>query len=231
MRTVISRGSVRGGLLSAAMAGSLVLGATGCGGDGDKDKLPKDYKVVAGTQLCGGGAVSADASRALKVITGSSRFEASAERYTVAKAAADLVAAFSTSTVTVTKDVCRVFMPIGAPDFELRITWRLTDDVSTDDPAAPKFTVLKMGEESLAAADMAYVYFGCRSDKFANSSEGAHIVIGVERWGMPKPPEGDVEALKDAYATVAHSVSLAMAKELRCEKNGGLPARPVLDPA
>ncbi|GGW20663.1 hypothetical protein GCM10018980_44240 [Streptomyces capoamus] len=48
---------------------------------------------------------------------------------------------------------------------------------------------------------------------------------------MPKPPEGDVEALVDAYATVAHSFSLAMAEELRCEKNGGLPAKPVLNRA
>ncbi|WP_416518298.1 hypothetical protein [Streptomyces achromogenes] len=48
---------------------------------------------------------------------------------------------------------------------------------------------------------------------------------------MPKPPEGDIKALKNAYATVAHSFSLAMAKELRCEKNGGLPAKPVLIPA
>jgi hypothetical protein len=48
---------------------------------------------------------------------------------------------------------------------------------------------------------------------------------------LPKEPEGDIEALKDAYVTVARSFSLAMAKELRCEKNGGLPARPVLDPA
>ncbi|MFI2424329.1 hypothetical protein ACH5A7_09535 [Streptomyces sp. NPDC018955] len=48
---------------------------------------------------------------------------------------------------------------------------------------------------------------------------------------MPTEPEGDVEALKDAYATVAHSFSPAMAEELRCERNGGLPARPALDPA
>jgi hypothetical protein len=191
-------------------------------------KTPKDYKVVAGTQLCGGDAVSADASRALKVITGSSRFEASAERYTVAQAAADLVEAFPSPTVT--KDVCRVYTPIGTPDFELRITWDLVDGAPTD-PPAPKFTVLKMGEDAVAAADMAYVQFACRSDKLSGSSTAAHIVIGVERGGMPKEPDGDVEALKDAYATVAHSFSLAMAKELRCEKNGGLPARPVLDPA
>ncbi|WP_323145190.1 hypothetical protein [Streptomyces anulatus] len=50
----------------------------------------------------------------------------------------------------------------------------------------------------------------------------------MERWS-PKEPEGDPEKLKDAYATVVHSVSLAMA--LCCENNGGLEARPSLDPA
>ncbi|MEV6803451.1 hypothetical protein [Streptomyces sp. NPDC051132] len=207
------------------MAGSLFLGATACGGDGDEDGIPKDYKVVAGTRLCGGDAVSADASKALKVITGSSRFEASAERYTVAQAAANLVEAFPASTVT--KDVCRVYTPIGTPDVELRITWNLEDGAPTG-TSAPDFTVLRMGERAMAAADKAYVFFACRSEKLAGSSSAAHIAIGVERGGMPKEPEGDIEVLKDAYATVAHSFSLAMAKELRCEKNGGLPARPVL---
>ncbi|WP_405193822.1 hypothetical protein [Streptomyces anulatus] len=58
----------------------------------------------------------------------------------------------------------------------------------------------------------------------------AHVDVGVERWS-PKEPEGDPQKLKDAYAAVAHSVSLAMAKELGCENNGGLQARPSLDPA
>ncbi|AXG53261.1 hypothetical protein SLCG_2106 [Streptomyces lincolnensis] len=91
--------------------------------------------------------------------------------------------------------------------------------------------MLDMGERTLAAANRASVRFACRSDRFPNSTTAAHVAIGVERWGMPTEPEGNVEALKDAYATVAHSFSLAMAKELRCEKNGGLPARPVLEPA
>ncbi|MEW2514109.1 MULTISPECIES: hypothetical protein [Streptomyces] len=172
--------------------------------------------------------MSADASKALKVITGSSRFEASAEKYTVAKAAASLVGTFPGSTVP--KDACRVYTPIGTPDFELRITWDLADNAPTG-PSAPQFTELKMGERAVAAADKAYVFFACRSDRLSASSEVAHIIVGVERGGMPKPPEGDGETLKDAYATVAHSFSLAMARELRCEKNGGLPAKPVLDPA
>ena len=212
-----------------AVAGSLLLGATGCGGDGDKDGLPKDYKVVAGTQLCGGGAISAEASRALKVITGSSRFEASAEEYTVAQAAKDLAEAFKYPTED-HGDACRVYKPLGTSEFELRITWSLEDGPPKGTPA-PKFTVLKMGERALAAADMAYVQFACRSARLDGSTNAVHIDIGVEHWAVPGEPEDNVEALKDAYATVAHSFSLAMAKELRCEKNGGLPARPVLDPA
>ncbi|MFK4146909.1 hypothetical protein [Streptomyces sp. NPDC004065] len=212
------------------MAGSLVVGATGCGGDGkDDDGLPEDYKVVGGTQLCGGHAVSADASRALKVITGSSRFEASAKEYTVARTAAAIVEAFPVPSRS--ELACRVFTPLNTPHFQLRITWRLADGAPTDEPAAPKFTVLKMGEEALAAADMAYVRFACRSDKLSQSSRVAHLDIGAERWGWPEEPEGDIKALKNAYVTVAHSYALAVAKELRCEKNGGLPAKPVLVPA
>ncbi len=192
-------------------------------------KTPKDYKVVAGTQLCGGKAVSADASRALKVITGASRFEASAEEYTVARAATALVEAYPAPTVG-GGDVCRVYTPTGTPDFVLRITWDLEDSAPTG-RSAPNYTVLEMGERAVAAADKAYVFFACRGTRLPDSLGLAHIVIGVERWMMPTEPEGDVEALKDAYATVAHSVSLAMAKELRCEKDGGLPAQPVLDPA
>ncbi|MGP3732920.1 hypothetical protein ACTWJ9_06820 [Streptomyces sp. GDS52] len=215
------------------MAVSLIFGVAGCGGDGETEgnsKTPKGYKVVSGVELCGGNAVSAEASKALKVITGMSRFEASGEEYTIAQATEDLIEAFPVTTVG-REDICRVYTPMDASDFDLRITWRLVKGAPPDSPAAPKFTVLKMGEETLAAADMAYVQFACRSERLLNSSRVGHIRVGVEHWDVWREPEGDVEVLKDAYATVAHSVSLAMARELRCEKDGGLPARPVLDPA
>ncbi|MFF9580518.1 hypothetical protein [Streptomyces achromogenes] len=210
------------------MIGTLFLGAAGCGGDGDDDHLPKDYKVVAGTQLCGGDAVSADAAKALKVITGSSRFEASGEEYSVAQAATEIAGAFPAPTLS--KDLCRVYTPIGTPEFELRITWRLEEGTPTGTPD-PDFTVLKMGERAVAGEDNAYVFFACRSPRLVELAGPAHISINVRRWGMPKPPEADIKALKNAYATVAHSFSLAMAEKLQCEKNGGLPAKPVLIPA
>ncbi|MFE0418980.1 hypothetical protein [Streptomyces tendae] len=88
-----------------------------------------------------------------------------------------------------------------------------------------------MGEQTLAAADKAYVQFGCKSDKVAGTSEVGHLEVGVEHWAMPTEPEGNVKALKAAYATVAHSLALAMAEELGCADNGGLPTKPVLEPA
>nr|WP_202448209.1 hypothetical protein [Streptomyces sp. SID2999] len=230
MRTVISRRSVRGGLPSVAVAGSLLLAASGCGGGESKDGLPKDYKVVAGTQLCGGNAISADASKALKVITGASRFEASSKDYTVARSASALAMAYPTSSTEDT-NACRIFTPIGTPHFKLVITWGLAENAPSNKPAASKFTVLKMGEETLAGTEQAYVFFACQSDRLVGASGGAHIVIGVERGGMPRDPQDNIKALKNAYATVAHSFSLAMAKELRCDNNGGLPPKPVLVPA
>ncbi len=226
MRTVISSRSARGGLLAAAVAGALILAATACQGDGDE--APAD-KAVAGTELCGGDAVSTGASKALKVITGSSRFGTTAPESTVAQAATDLVEAWPYPTDR-RDDICRVYTAAGEPEFELRITWGLAGGPPTRTPA-PQFTALKMGEETLAAEYKAVIQFACRSDRFPNATKPAHVAVGVERWGVRREPEGDVEALKDAYATVAHSFSLAMAGELRCEKNGGLPAEPVLDPA
>ncbi|QBJ94304.1 hypothetical protein D0Z67_22605 [Streptomyces seoulensis] len=173
--------------------------------------------------------MSDDAAKALRTITGSSRFEASDEKYTVAQAATELASVFPSTSVG-REDACRIFTAIGTPNFQLRITWSLDDSAPTGAPAS-KFTVLKMGERTDAATEKAYVFFACRSPKLLGSPSAAHIAIGVEYWGMPKDPQDNIKALKNAYATVAHSFSLAIAKELRCDKNGGLPPKPVLDPA
>ncbi|MFD6530521.1 hypothetical protein [Streptomyces sp. NPDC060184] len=229
MRIVISRRSARGGLLAVAMAGPLFLGATGCGGDEDPAAKAAD-KAVAGTELCGGDAVSADAAEALKVITGESRLEASAKEYSITKAASALRKKFITESVG-TGDICRVFTPVGTPEIQLRITWDLARDAPTStDPMGPEYTELKMGETAWTTPDKALVEFACRSDKLAGSNP-AHIGVEVMRWGMPKDIDDESGALKDAYATVAHSISVAMAEELGCAENGGLPAKVVLDRA
>ncbi|MFJ2102439.1 hypothetical protein [Streptomyces sp. W4I9-2] len=225
MQMVISRRAVRDGFVAVAVAGSLALGVVGCsGGDG---AAKENDNAVEAAQLCGGTALSADAAEGVEVITGSSRFEAPAEGSTVARAASSLSEAF-TSPAADDGDICKVFAIDAVQSDRLEITWELASGPPEGEPA-PKFTVLPMGERTLTAADAAVVQFACRSAKLPGSTP-AQVRIGVERWS-PKEPEGDPEKLKDAYATVAHSVSLAMAKELGCENNGGLRARPSLDPA
>ncbi|WP_368073322.1 hypothetical protein [Streptomyces griseus] len=225
---VISRRGVPGGLLGAAVAGSLVFGAAGCSDDEKDYAAEARERSVPATELCGGHAVSAAAGKGLETITGSPRFEASGKEYTVARAAQALSESF-TSSADGRGDVCRIYTPVGTADFELRITWRLSGS-APGGAAAPKFTALKMGEGAGTAPDGAFVGFACSSRELTGPTP-AHIGIEVERGGMPEEPEGDTARLKDAYATVAHSVSLAMAKQLGCEDDGGLEAQPSLDPA
>lgn len=230
MLMLIKDRRIRSGLSGLAVAVSLLVGAVGCA---DEDAKP-DEKSVAAEKLCGG-AVSADAGKALKVITGSTRFEESADTSTVAHAADQLIGAFppaGTGSPGDDGDVCRIYTPAGTPGDELRVTWHLSHEGPGGEKPASKFTPLKMGERAGAAPDDAFIEFACRSAKLPGSTQTpGHIRIGVERTGMPQEAEGDVEALKRAYATVTHSVSLAMAEELGCEGEGGLEPQPSLDPA
>ncbi|WP_204116899.1 hypothetical protein [Streptomyces sp. CS147] len=212
------------GLVGAVIAVSLAAGAVGCT-DGESVGAAPDYSTGP-TELCGGNAVSAEAGKALKVITGASRFEGSGPDGTVAFAAKWLSEGYD-SPAADDGDICRIYAKSSAAGDRLEATWELVWGPPKGEPAA-EFKVLPMGERALAAPDAGSIQFACRSEKLPGSTP-AHIDIGVERWS-PKDPEGDPEKLTDAYATVVHSFALAMAKELRCENDGGLEPRPVLDP-
>lgn len=86
-----------------------------------------------------------------------------------------------------------------------------------------------MGEGAGATHDMAYVTFACGHKDQPNSSPD-YISASAEATVRTKP-EGDERPLKNAYATLAHSFALALAKELNCEDNGGLKPEPSLVPA
>ncbi|MEU6615024.1 hypothetical protein R1Y80_13230 [Streptomyces sp. JL1001] len=222
---VIGRRKASHGVVAVSLVGSLALGVVGCSEGSGAAK--RDDRAVRGTQLCGGDAISAEAGKALKVITGSSRFEPSRPEDTVAHAARSLGDAYA-SPATDDGDICHVYAMDSAPSDRLEATWDLTWGPPESEPA-PEFTVLPMGEQALAAPNAGIVRFACRSEKLPGPAP-THIRLAVERWS-PEDPEGDPEKLTDAYATVAHSFALAMAKELRCENDGGLEPRPVLDPA
>ncbi|MFE7460895.1 hypothetical protein [Streptomyces sp. NPDC057554] len=220
-----------GGLVGTVVVASLLAVAVGCADERDgkgRAKEPQD-RSVAPTELCGGKAVSAEAGEALKVITGTTRFEGWSDYPTVAHGAQELRKRLEFAVVG-DGDVCR-FFPLGdMPDSHFRVTWELVQGAPTGEPD-PKFTELAMGERALTARDAAFLQFACRSEGIADSPSVLHVRIGVENWAFPKRFRADPKILENAHATVAHSFSLAMAKELGCENDGGLAARPSLDPA
>ncbi|MFE2040566.1 hypothetical protein ACFXAZ_06445 [Streptomyces sp. NPDC059477] len=218
------------GVLCTAVAGSLALAVTGCAGGDDGSEVEQEPTVSA-ERLCGGTAVSPAAAEALEVIMGVDQFEASAKEYTIPLAVEALRLKGKTEG-TGTEDICRIYTPIDALTEPLRVRWWLSDSTATkDDDVASKFTALPMGNLAGTSTDEAFVAFDCHDNNSPLTSVPYHIDIFVETTDLPVEPEGDPQALEDAFATLAHTFAVAISKELRCTDNGGLKAQPSLTPA
>lgn len=213
------------GRFRATLASTLALAVGGCSGDDGGSKAPD--VSMAPAKLCGGGAVNKGGAEALEVITGATRFEDSGKELTVAAAAEELTRT-AVSTTQGKGDICRIYPDIGDYNDGLEVTWRIsgTAGAGLDDE---KFTPLPMGEVASAAYDTAYVTFACGHKDQPNTSPD-HVTARVEDT-KATVPDGDERALRNAYATLAHSFALALAKELTCDDDGGLKPEPSLIPA
>ncbi|MFF2639816.1 hypothetical protein ACFVUB_08180 [Streptomyces niveus] len=209
-------------LLCAAVAGSLMFLAAGCSDDTRKE--PPDV-YVTGDKLCGGRAVTKDAAKALQVITGDTRFAASGKYSTVADAAEELTEKATYRNYEL-GDICRIYPDVSAN--ELRIRWELMSSAPKG-PSSQRFTALPMGEDAGVTHDMTYVTFACGHKDQPDSSPD-YISAWAEATVRTRP-EGDERRIKNAYATLAHSFALALAKELNCDDNAGLEPEPALIPA
>ncbi|WP_405675987.1 hypothetical protein OG292_13340 [Streptomyces sp. NBC_01511] len=217
------------GLLCVAVAGSLGFGAVGCGGSDETDRNAADESVTA-DKLCAVGAVNKAAVGALEVITGATLFAPTGGESAVAAAAGELTRE-AAPVGSGTGEVCSIYPrpESGGPAAEIRVVWRLSSTPPKEDTAL-KFTRLPMGEKAGAAHDSAFVTFPC-SPKDESREFPDHVSVWAQSQAMPTEAEGDVRPLKNAYATVAHAFAMAMAKELGCEDNGELKAKPALIPA
>ncbi|MFI7287278.1 hypothetical protein ACIBRY_11625 [Streptomyces anulatus] len=112
----------RASSVGVVIAGLLAFAAVGCSGDGDADATREP--PTGAIELCGGEAVSAEAAESLKVITGSSRFEESDEKSTVAQAARSLSEAFDLPGAD-DGDICQVFAIDAVRSDRLEVTWEL----------------------------------------------------------------------------------------------------------
>ncbi|MFI7010868.1 hypothetical protein [Streptomyces sp. NPDC050145] len=207
------------------MACTLVLATAGCGSGGGGAASPTPGYIARAEQLCGGSVLSKGAGEALEVITGADRFEPTNKKTTVAAAAAKLSRA-SVSTTVARGEICGIFTSADARVDRLRVRWRM-EDSGPDGPSASKFTLFPMGDRAGGATDRAFVSFSCHANGVPVAIPD-HITVEVENPDVFKEPEGDPQSLKRAYVTVAHSFSLALAKQLRCVDDGDLKATPSL---
>lgn len=213
-------------LFFCAVAGPFAL--TACGAAGGTADAAEGGLSVAAERLCGGTAVSARAGDALEAITGAALFAASGEKATVEAAARELVR-MGASTAVGNGDICRIQAPAGSRVGEIRVTWEMYA-AAPGGARGERFTPLPMGERAGAATDGAFVAFACAGGDLPGDAD-RHLRVVVQKGGMPAVPQGDEQQLKGAWATVAHSFALALARDLGCAGDGELPAEPSLSPA
>ncbi|WP_143203537.1 hypothetical protein [Streptomyces sp. CB01580] len=85
-----------------------------------------------------------------------------------------------------------------------------------------------MGKRSEAAPAGASLYFECVSPQFKGSKEHPMRIYGNFTHGKATA-QNTLEHFAENM-TIIHAASLAVAKKLQCENNGGLPEKAVLTP-
>ncbi|MFD5077521.1 hypothetical protein [Streptomyces sp. NPDC058371] len=117
-------------------------------------------------------------------------------------------------------DLCWVNAPKADRGVKLSFHLRETVPISAD--LSPKFTQYKMGELAFSRPLTASLIMKCSNSKFG--STGKPVLIEGELTN-PLAVESKDETLRAKNLNVLHAVSLAMAKELGCKDDAGLPAK------
>ncbi|MFD4241565.1 hypothetical protein ACFWP3_08220 [Streptomyces sp. NPDC058525] len=82
-----------------------------------------------------------------------------------------------------------------------------------------------LGRNALAISNQAKLFFDCASTRLAGLDKAVPVAGSVT---VSDGSKGDEPELREANLAIVHSASLAMAKELGCKDNGGLPDKLVV---
>ncbi|MGW2116944.1 hypothetical protein [Streptomyces zhihengii] len=215
--------------LRAGFAATLAVVLAGCGGgDGGGGKASASSPAVE--RLCGEASVPAHAGEALELILDAKRVDIRDDASTLADAVEEADSSRPHTTID-GGQICALSSSPASGGERVSVFWALT--AKPKEALEPKFTVLPMGEQAGAAWDSARLTFGCADDGDAPGASPDHVTVSVrtETDYIEPSEKTKVLALKNAYATVAHTFALAMARAMGCRDDAGLPAEPVLKPA
>ncbi|PJE96826.1 hypothetical protein CUT44_16055 [Streptomyces carminius] len=127
-------------------------------------------------------------------------------------------------------DFCLIYTDKSADLTDVAITFEITDSdrLGNPDDLDPDYSIYPMGRRTLSAEDKAVVYFECAGSEMNSSTDSPALIKSELRHRYDPAVKG--QEAKEANMTVLHSAALAVARELKCEDDGGLPAEPVLTP-
>jgi hypothetical protein len=210
----------RDAALAATVSLALCFGATACGGDEEPE-----VKRTAAEEQCGG-VLSPAALTALEQVMGKQFSDAgdATTDETVEQLRGDYGKRLNWSRG---KQFCEISKTEGGVN-SMTVSFSLyaPDDLSGSNHAA-NLHAYPMGKEALAGAEDAYLYFECVSPELEGSKSRPARIAG--HLSQSEPPSDTAEVHK-ANMAVLHSAAVAVAGELKCEGQAGLPAEPKLTP-
>lgn len=207
-------------------ASVMVTASTSCSG------REEEHGLLDASEVCDG-TLSRDAVRSLELLTGENKFKELREPG-IKEVADDISEEFASrhgtdGSIWDRHTFCSIHEGKSRSDLDASITFNIENrrDLESEE-YDPDFDVYNMGRISLSSADEAVIYFNCSSPRMKNSVLAPSLIRA--EFVNSQDPVIEKEEEKKANLKILHSAALALAKELRCEENGGLPGAPVLTP-
>ncbi|MFJ1574592.1 hypothetical protein [Streptomyces sp. NPDC088182] len=208
---------------SAGMMLIMALGVAACGSD---DEEPRYISIE---EVCDG-IFSGDAARAAEIMIGDKTVSGTRDD-TLEKIASSIKELYADGqNIYKAGGYCKVGGK-GGGDGEMDINFGLyrADDVLT--PYNPEKNQYRLGKRAFAGSERSKLYFECASPEIKGSDNQPARIYAISRLANVGSWEvEDTRATREAHLTVLHAAALAVAKELGCENNGGLPEKVVLEP-
>ncbi|MEU9317526.1 hypothetical protein [Streptomyces sp. NPDC048295] len=196
-------------------------GAVGCGGE---EKTP-DY--VGAEEVCDA-LFQGPLAKKVESVTGATSFA-----WTGTKGYDRVVEGLKTGYTSGHRwaaggELCTLSPKRGALADKSRISFDMYAPQDLNDPYAKDGHYYTLGKRSQAAPRGASLYFECVSPQIEGSKERPLRVSG--RFYHPKATARSTPEHFDANMEIMHAASLAVAKKLQCENDGGLPEKADLTP-
>ncbi|MFE7353605.1 hypothetical protein ACFU8Q_10435 [Streptomyces sp. NPDC057543] len=196
--------------------------ATGCG----EEKEPPRY--VGAAEVCDG-LFKGPLAKTIESVTGATSFSWTSPK-NMDRVVEGLKAGYESGhRWAVGGELCVLYPKRGAPADKSRINFDMyaPEDLEVSgDPGRGRYYT--MGKLSYAVPRGSSLYFECVSPQLEGSKERPLRVNG--HFYHPEATAQNTPEHLAANLTIMHAASLAVAKKLQCENNGGLPEKPVLKP-